>query len=235
MSEAPTKAAPKNPLHSGITQYSAALFLAALVLLIVISPLGEMYPVAVIYEGLVLTAVLISGAMAVGGRKRTLIWALVLIAPALAAKWFSHFRPELVPPAAYLVPAMLFFVLIIASLLRYVLTSAVVTAEVICAAIAAYLMIGILWMSVYTLLDQYLPGSFSFNGTPDMRHSMKGFTALYFSFITLSTVGYGDFAPVSPLARMFAMMEATVGLFYITVLLARLVALYTPTKKAHQH
>lgn len=235
MAEPVTQAAPKVPLHSGVFQYSAAHFLAALVFMIAISPLSEMTSDGLIFESIALTLVLTSGAMAVGGRKRTLIWALVLMVPAVGAKWFSHFRPDLVTPAVYLVPGMLFVVLVVAALLRYVLSSSVVTAEVICAAIAAYLMIGMLWMFVYTLLDWLIPGSFSYNGVPDMRHSMRGFTALYFSFITLSTVGYGDFAPVSPPARMFAMMEATVGLFYITVLLARLVALYTPARRSHQH
>ena len=56
---------------------------------------------------------------------------------------------------------------------------------------------------------------------------MDGFTALYFSFITLSTVGYGDIAPVSKAARMLAPMESVVGLFYVAVLISRLVAIYS--------
>ena len=55
---------------------------------------------------------------------------------------------------------------------------------------------------------------------------MAGFNAFYFSFITLSTVGYGDITPVSRIARWLAAMEAMTGLLYVTVLIARLVALY---------
>jgi hypothetical protein len=56
---------------------------------------------------------------------------------------------------------------------------------------------------------------------------MNGFTGLYFSFITLSTVGYGDIVPVSSVARMLAIVEAMFGMFYMTLLIARLVSLYS--------
>ena len=56
---------------------------------------------------------------------------------------------------------------------------------------------------------------------------MNGFTGLYFSFITLSTVGYGDIIPVSEVARMLAIVEAMFGMFYMTLLIARLVSLYS--------
>ena len=56
---------------------------------------------------------------------------------------------------------------------------------------------------------------------------MKGFNALYFSFTTLSTVGFGDIVPVSGAARMLAIVEAVFGMFYVTLLIARLVSLYS--------
>ena len=56
---------------------------------------------------------------------------------------------------------------------------------------------------------------------------MNGFTGLYFSFITLSTVGYGDIIPVSEVARMLAIVEAMFGMFYMALLIARLVSLYS--------
>jgi hypothetical protein len=56
---------------------------------------------------------------------------------------------------------------------------------------------------------------------------MQGFNAFYFSFVTLSTVGYGDITPVSKVARMLAALEAMTGLLYVAVLIARLVSLYS--------
>ena len=103
----------------------------------------------------------------------------------------------------------------------------VVNVEVLCASIAAYLMLGLTWTVAYWLVDQLTPGgAFSFN-TERGGHSMNGFTGFYFSFITLSTVGYGDITPVSQAARWLAAMEAMTGSLYVAVLIARLVSLYS--------
>jgi hypothetical protein len=74
------------------------------------------------------------------------------------------------------------------------------------------------------------PTAFAFNTTTGAKESMHGFNAFYFSFVTLSTVGYGDITPVSKVARMLAAMEAMTGLLYVAVLIARLVALYSSPK-----
>ena len=71
------------------------------------------------------------------------------------------------------------------------------------------------------------PGAFSFNVANDPQASMEGFNGLYFSLITLCTVGYGDITPVSRVARMLAAMEALTGLLYVAVLIARLVAIHS--------
>ena len=91
-------------------------------------------------------------------------------------------------------------------------------------------MLGLMWTMAYWLVDQLTPGgAFSFNTNSGTR-SMNGFNGFYFSFITLSTVGYGDITPVSRLARWLAAMEAMTGLLYVAVLIARLVALYSSPK-----
>ena len=82
-------------------------------------------------------------------------------------------------------------------------------------------------------MDQVTPGgTFSFNAERGV-HSMNGFTGFYFSFITLSTVGYGDITPVSRAARWLAAMEAMTGLLYVAVLIARLVSVYSSAKRDH--
>jgi hypothetical protein len=86
-------------------------------------------------------------------------------------------------------------------MLRFVLRAPVVTVEVLCGSIAAYLMLGLMWTVAYWLVDQLTPGgAFSFN-TNGGGESINGFTGFYFSFITVSTVGYGDITPVSRTAR----------------------------------
>jgi len=118
----------------------------------------------------------------------------------------------------------------VANLLRFVLRAPSVNTEVLCASISAYLMLGLLWTVAYWLVAQLNPNAFAFNTATATKETMAGFNAFYFSFITLSTVGYGDITPVSRIARWLAATEAMTGLLYITVLLARLVSLYSTPK-----
>ena len=59
---------------------------------------------------------------------------------------------------------------------------------------------------------------------------MDGFESFYFSFVTLTTIGFGDIAPVSRVARMLAVMEAIAGMFYVAVLVARLVSIHSTSR-----
>jgi hypothetical protein len=96
---------------------------------------------------------------------------------------------------------------------------------VLCAAVATYLLLGMLWASGYVLVARMNPGAFS--GVAASSQPLHGFDALYFSLSTLTTVGYGDIAPVSGPARMLAMMEVVTGTMYMAVLVARLVSGYS--------
>ena len=79
-----------------------------------------------------------------------------------------------------------------------------VNTEVLCASISAYLMLGLLWTVAYWLVAQVTPNAFAFNTATGTKGTMLGFNSFYFSFITLSTVGYGDITPVSRIARWLA-------------------------------
>jgi len=159
-----------------------------------------------------------------------LVIAIVLAIPGIAGRWANHFRPDLIPPAIFLVAGLVLIAFVIAHLLRFVLRAPSVNTEVLCASISAYLMLGLMWAMAYWLVDRLTPGgAFSYNTNAGTR-SINGFTGFYFSFITLSTVGYGDITPVSRIARWLAAMEAMTGLLYVAVLIARLVSLYSAPK-----
>jgi hypothetical protein len=79
------------------------------------------------------------------------------------------------------------------------------------------------------MVAQLNPAAFNLPATPGGTSTMTGFNGFYFSFMTLCTVGYGDITPVSKSARMLAVLEAIVGLFYVAVLISRLVAVYSAT------
>src|SRR5207237_7763684 len=103
--------------------------------------------------------------------------------------------------------------------------------EVLCAAISVYLLLGLIWALAYALLEQLSPDSFAFAANPHSSGRMDRFNAFYFSFVTLSTVGFGDVNLVSRLVRSLAVMEAVTGTFYVAILIARLVAMYVPASR----
>jgi hypothetical protein len=179
--------------------------------------------------------VLLSAVRAVGGRRQTLVTAVVLVIPPLAGTWINHFQLDVVPKEFTLVGGVVFVAFVVVRLLDFILRAPRVDSEVLCAAIATYLMLGLLWAFAYELEARLAPAAFSFTAAADLNRSMSGFEALYFSFSTLTTVGYGDIVPVSRVARMLAMAEATTGMFFATVLIARLVALYSARDRTRPH
>ena len=128
--------------------------------------------------------------------------------------------------------ALLFLVFVILHLVRFIVRVPRVDSEVLCAGVAGYLMVGLLWSVACILTARLVPGSFVFSADPAASGSMKGFTALYYSVITLTTVGCGDIVPVSGAARMLAIMKAMTGALYLTVLVARLVSPYSTPRPA---
>jgi len=208
-------------------QFSCAYFLAALVLMLVTAPFLEHLPGGNLIATLAMTLVLMSAVLAIGSRRETLAVAIVLVVPALLAKWVEQVRPDLLPPGTFQAAGILFVAYVVTHLLRSILRAPRVDSEVLCAGIGTYLMLGVLWMLGYVLVARVAPDSFAFNVGSVSSRSMDGFNALYFSFVTLSTVGFGDIVPVSGAARMLAMTEAIAGLFYMTLLIARLVAIYS--------
>jgi hypothetical protein len=211
-------------------RFSAVHLLIVLALLFTVAPFVEEIKGGELIVSSLLSLVLLGAVLAVADRKYVFVIALALAIPALAGRWINHFQPNLVHPAVFLVCALVLMVFIVARLLRFILRARSVNTEVLCAGIAAYLMLGLLWTIAYWLVDQLTPGgAFSFSTTTGPR-SINGFNGFYFSFITLSTVGYGDITPVSRIARWLAAMEAMTGSLYVAVLIARLVSLYSTPK-----
>ncbi len=214
----------------GLRRFSMLQLLIALGLLFFFVPFVEAIKGGPLIVSALLSLVLLAGVLTVASRGRTLTVALLLAIPAVAARWINHFQPHLVPSAIFLVAGIGLVAFVVFHLLRFVLRASSVDGEVLCASISAYLMLGLIWTMAYWLVEQLTPGAFAFNTATGTKETMEGFNAFYFSFITLSTVGYGDITPVSKVARMLAATEAMTGLLYVAVLIARLVALYSAPK-----
>jgi hypothetical protein len=215
-----------------VRRFSAVEFLVVLVVWIASGFFVVQIRYGDLIEAVLATVVLFSAVVAVGGRRRTLVLAVALGTPTFICKWINHLRPDMVPRQVYTVGLIVFMGFIIGHHLRFVLRAPRVNAEVLCAGISIYLMMGVFWAGAYLLAAESSPGAFAFTLTSDSRHSMAAYRALYFSLCTLGGFTYGDIIPVTTAARMLATMEATVSMFYVTILIARLVGLYSSEKAA---
>ena len=216
----------------GTARYSAVKLLGALGLLFVSAPFVQDLPQGELIESLLLTLVMVAALLAVGGRRRTHLIALALLVPALAGKWINHFRPDLMSPTVYIFGAIFFYGFVVAHLLRFIVRAPRVDANVLCAGVAGFLLLGLLWVPAYLLVARLNPAAFTLPAGSGAGAVLGGFDAFYFSFITLCTIGYGDITPASKVARMLAMMEGITGLFYMAVLISRLVSIHSSGQPA---
>jgi hypothetical protein len=115
----------------------------------------------------------------------------------------------------------LFLAIAIAVLIMKIFAETKITAETIKGGISVYFLIGFLWAYLYSLLLLLDPKALSF-----AKESFAYASLTYFSFTTLTTLGYGDITPVNWMARNLTILESTLGQIYLTVLIARLVGLH---------
>jgi hypothetical protein len=116
-----------------------------------------------------------------------------------------------------LLSLLLFLVVVLGRTLR----TGPITFHRIQGAVAAYVLLGVIWAYAYSLVELLRPGAIA--GPVNPAEGPRAF--FYFSFVTLATVGYGDVLPVHPVARSLATLEAVTGTLYVAILVARLVSL----------
>jgi len=171
--------------------------------------------------------VLISGSYAAVDRPMAFYGSLALAALALMTRATYLITPGL-PMFAAMTSIWLVFILYTAAVvLARVLGPGRITLHRIKGAFAVYLLIGLAFAMAYGLLEVLSPGAFDQGEETAADGSLEGLVGamVYLSFVTMTTLGYGDVTPVSAAARSLTTLEALVGQFYIAVLVARLVAM----------
>ena len=113
-----------------------------------------------------------------------------------------------------------FFALTAAGLFSYLRNSRSVAQAQLYTAVSIYLLLGLLWTTLYLAMDAFYPGSIRIGSLPADRQT----ELLYLSLITLSTIGYGDIVPLSGEARILAALEGVTGVLYIAITVALLVS-----------
>ncbi len=174
---------------------------------------------------LALVLVLVAGARSLMGFK----W-MFRIGVTLAVFWvtlevvYLFSRVELLIVFVLLV-ALVFVALVGFIALRDVLYGGEVDQNRLMGAMCVYLLIGLAWAFVFTLIHVVTPTSFEGIAGPTTEAHAKAIQFLYYSFVTLTTLGYGEITPASPIAQTLAYMEAVSGQFYLTILVAALVGM----------
>jgi len=180
------------------------------------------------------TIVMVVGAYAVSQNRRVFFTGVALAVPAVATEWISNFIVTTPLVVANMFFAGLFILYVSGVVLHEVMDEDRVTVDTIAGGIAVYLLIGVGWVLAYAAIEYLHPGAFQLQGKalyqlhPEVQVRYTEF--LYFSFVTMTTLGYGDMIPAIPQARALAAAQAVIGQLYIAVFVARLVGLHL----AHQ-
>jgi len=112
-------------------------------------------------------------------------------------------------------------------LLRAVLRAETVTRDTIYGALGVYFLMAFVWGIAYMLLETLQPGGLSMDAVRHPNHTIDWFDCIFYSFVTLTSLGYGDMVPISAQCRSLSILEAVSGIMYVAVLVARLVGLYS--------
>ncbi len=178
------------------------------------------------YGGMIFTIfvsiILLSAVYAVSESRGQFFLALILAGPAFVLRWINNFLGSTWLELVADVFSISFLLLVAMLILTHVLRDEEVSREKIFGALSVYLLLGVIWAMLFIMVDLLVPGS--------LRHgqeqALNSAQIVYYSFVTLTTLGYGDIVPVSPSARALATLEALTGQLYLTVLVARLVGLH---------
>jgi hypothetical protein len=201
---------------------------AALMVLVAVMPFLRPGAVGGTLLQVLVTLLLISAVYAAADDgKRALRIAVSIAVPALVLSWAGRVSSNLTLSAVGGILVAVFLTVTAVAIVRYIIRAQRVTSQVVFGAVSVYLMMGIVGAFLFSLLELGAPGSLRLPGVEggamdDPTH----FSAIaYYSFVTLTTLGYGDITPASPYARSLATMLAVTGQLYLVVLVARVVGL----------
>lgn len=199
------------------------LFYSLLFILVAVPVLNMFNSGVVLIESL-LAANMLAAIMPVNlGKNRTIVLTVMIIVwlARPLALWLDHRTLSVITFGIW----TLIGLTAAAAALRYAFRATTINAEHVYAALSAYLLAGLYFGLLYWVLEQLRSDAFTTSG------NFSRMTAIYFSFVTLATLGYGDITPRTDVARSVAILEGVGGQLFLAVLVARLVSLYSMKAK----
>lgn len=209
-------------------QWKYSVLLATICILLLVRLFLRELPLGFVAIDLGVGAVVIAGLSAACTRKHSRILAMILAFPPLAlTMWFHFVSPERLHLTFILQRATmsLFLGFLIITILQDLIEQREIQRDAIVGAFCGYILLGALWTEMYCWADLVVPQAFHPNDGlgSHIPSEIRWDHLLYFSFATLTTVGYGDLVPTSTVTRLLACTEAVCGQFYLAVLVAGLV------------
>jgi voltage-gated potassium channel len=215
-----------------MSRYKYLILLAAQILLSVVSPLfsSSVYARSAIDLGI--TVVFLTAISVISSSRKHFIIGMILMTPTLILIWGIKFYRVEALEFISLIGSVFFFCYIAWLILADIFRAKMVTLDIIAAGISVYLFFGNICGFIYAIIGRVDPNAFTI---PAATASYLGdnlsdvSSAMYFSFVTLTTLGYGDITPINAFARSLAYLEAATGQIYLTVLIASLVGIHITT------
>jgi hypothetical protein len=199
------------------------LMLVLILLLVLFSPFLEDFLRTKILKDIFLTAIFIWIIYTIKLKKVQRLIAVILVMPLIITIWASYVVGFEAMGMATQIFGALFFAYAVINILRIIYKTKEITRETIYAAIVAYLLLALMWAFIYAILETAIPGSFDL---PEQGFRGEYIQFEYFSFITITTLGYGDIIPLTDKASALAICEAVIGQIYMVVLVAWLVGMH---------
>jgi hypothetical protein len=175
-----------------------------------------------IITDVLLTVIFAAAIFAISQKRINIFISMGLALPMFASTWSYYFFKSSQLLAAGQVFGVLFVGFTINCLIKFIFSQKTVTREVIYAAMIVYLLMAITWSFAYSMLEYFFPGSFS----SPQGAEQDFFHFLYFSYVTITTLGYGDVLPLTQKAKSLVMLEAVTGQMYLVVAVAWLVGMH---------
>lgn len=164
--------------------------------------------------------------------KKLMMFAILLATPLIIQNLQSMLgRVVEINPIVGSLGGVAFIALIITVMLHDMFVSKKIDEALIVGSISLYFLLGLMWGFVYFAVEQIFPGSFYFDTIPAIEMENRTEIFIYYSMVTLTTLGYGDITPLLPQARAMSTMEAAMGQIYLTVLVARFVGKHISQSK----
>ena len=194
-----------------------------IIAMIIIGPLFEEFVGLSILIDILWTAIFISAIYAISQKKHHILIAVLLALPMLGAIWTKYFVQHKALAVVGSLCGAAFFLLAIIQMLIFIYNHKEVTRDLIIGAAVVYLFMALMWAFIFVVVETLHPGSFNL---PEGQDIVATRQFVYYSFVTLTTLGYGDITPITPLARSLCILEAVIGQLYLVVQVAWLVGVH---------